>query len=118
MGHMWPPSACPQVKNPAARLRCATGLCEVHGSAVSRVELDLVDPVAEAVVGFQLRRIVIGFDAPSEDIGRAADRPERADPVGRPVTTFAFQRLLKGLVDAKEVDVFESRGLIEHLVSG
>ena len=104
IGQPWPGSVCDQARKPAARRTCACGSpasCCSHGAACSpwpdralhqpvpgRVELDLVDPVAVAVVRRQLGVVLVGQHAVLAGLGgaglgaraRAGPRRTSAEP--------------------------------------
>src|SRR5204862_7261406 len=60
---------------------------------VRRVVLDLVDPVAVAVMGAQDRLVAIGELAPALRLPAAGQRPEFGDLVEAPLAALADQRL-------------------------
>ena len=60
------------------------------------MELDLVDPVAVAVVGVQHRRILVGQPAPLLRLGTARAPAEGAQLVERPPGTLALEPLEQG----------------------
>ena len=57
------------------------------------VEVDLVDPVAEAVVGAQPRRVLVRLEAPADRPRRAGEGADLAHPVLGPLAALAAQRL-------------------------
>ena len=80
------------------------------------VELDLVDPVAEAVVGAQLRRVLVRRRPKGEDPLRSGQRPDGRDPLLCPVGPLAPHRLPQRLVSLEDVVVDQRRWLVEDLV--
>ena len=117
--------------NIAARATCAPGCGSCQGSewrpkpiparissCHGGVELDLVDPVAEAVVGAEPRRVLVRLAAPA--LGDGAPR-ERADFLGVvlcPAGALAPQRLDQHAIRLEDVVVLERRGLVQDLVRG
>ena len=108
----------------------ATGLARSrHGQAVDlaldraaqqpvpgRVELDLVDPVAEAVVGAQDREVALGPAASA----RASSTLPATAPASRARSTphsppSRYERLAQREVDLEQVDRLERRRLVEDL---
>ena len=101
--------------NIAARATCAPGRGSRQGSACSAVrdgdvhqlvpggvELDLVDPVAVAVVGAQDGRVLVRLPAPLERLA-ARDLAERAGAVVGPAGALALERLDQRPVLLEEV---------------
>ena len=82
------------------------------------VELDLVDPVAVAVVGAQLGLSLVGLHSPLDRLARAADRPQLARAALGPLAALAPQRLLQRLVGVEGVVVLQRRGLVEDFMGG
>src|SRR5437016_2977371 len=79
------------------------------------IELDLVDPVAVAVVGAQDRQVALGparVLASLRAAGRAAGLPS---PVHPPLSALAGQRLLQGQIHLEVVDRLQWRSLVEDL---
>ena len=72
-GHVARPAAAS--RHGSACSPCSTAAS--HQLVLGRVELDLVDAVAEAVVGAQHRRVLVGLDAPAR-CALAARRARRA----------------------------------------
>ena len=75
------------------------------------VELDLVDPVAEAVVGAQLRRVLVREPSPFERLA-AEQLAEPAQRLVRPAGALARDRLDERPVLAVEVVALERRRLV------
>ena len=65
---------------------------EAHQLVPRRMELDLVDPLAEPVVRPQLRRVLVREPPPLERLARQ-QRPERRTALGGPARAFALERL-------------------------
>src|SRR5690349_21063252 len=83
----------------------------------SRMKLDLVDAVPEAVVRAEHRRIAIRLLSRLE--GLASDPlPEPTHAVLGGGSAFAVERLGKDAVGVVEIVAFEQRGLIQNLVRG
>jgi len=78
------------------------------------VEFDLVNPVAETVVGAKDRGIAIRDRAESEGLA-AHDCPELQEPVKTPPTTFPRHRFSEHAVLREQVVVLEGRGLVQDL---
>ncbi len=81
-----------------------------------RVELDLVDPVAEAVVSAQLRRVLVRLRAAADHVRAAADRAQLAGLVLGPVAALAAQRLDQHRVPLEDVVALQRRRLVGDLV--
>jgi hypothetical protein len=76
---------------------------DLHKSVPRGVKLDLVDPVAEPVVGAKLRRVRIGLEAPVDRLLRAGQVPEVVDEVMGPARAFPLQRLAQRSVSLEQV---------------
>ena len=76
-----------------------------------RIELDLVDPLAEAVVRAKPRRVVVREPAELERLA-AERRAERAQRLVRPRSALARDRLDERTVLAVEVVSLERRRLV------
>jgi hypothetical protein len=81
----------------------------------ARVQLDLVEPVAEAVVREQPRLVALGAAAVLLRLGRAGHQATVAHAVDRPAAALALERLLQRHVGREQVDVLERDGLIEDV---
>ena len=79
----------------------------LHQRVIGGMERHEVDPVAEAVVGFELRAESIGERAEREVVGRAGELAERGEIVVRPGRAFAPHRLLQRGVLQVQVEVDE-----------
>ena len=86
-----------------------------HQFVPGRVELDLVQAVAIAVVGAQDRLVLIGQHAPAQRLG-ARQPPECDRAIVRPGATLALERLDQRRVRREDVPVLQRRGLVEDLV--
>jgi hypothetical protein len=84
----------------------------------ARVVVDLVDPVAVAVVGDQARVVALGAAAVLAGLRAAGHDGGLADPLLRPAGPLADERLAEGGVRGQQVDVLEGRGLIRDPVRG
>ena len=80
------------------------------------VELDLVDAVAVAVVGAELRRVLVGEGAEALGALAAGQRADRGDPLLGPVGALAAHRLDQRPVGLEEVVVDQRRRLVGDLV--
>jgi hypothetical protein len=80
-----------------------------------RVELHFVDPVPEAVVRAEDRRIGVRLSAPDDRLA-AGQGPEAVRSRLRPATSLAPERLDEGPVLPEEVVVRQRRRLVQHLV--
>ena len=76
---------------------------ERHQLVPRRVELDLVDPVAEAVVGAQPRRVLVRLRPQPDRVRAPADRAELAGSLRGPVAALAPQRLDQHPVGLEDV---------------
>ena len=128
---MTPSLALPHSMNSAARTTCAPGCGLAPGQAVDlaldraaqqpvpgRVELDLVDPVAVAVVGAQDRLVALGAPAVLARLDAPGDRAGLAGAVDAPAAALALERLLQRQVDLEQVDRLQRRRLVEDLAGG
>ena len=77
------------------------------------VELDLVDPVAEAVVRAQARRILVREPSPLERLA-GQERAERARARGRPAGALTLERLGERPVLGEQVVAVERRRLVRR----
>src|SRR5712691_6365974 len=80
------------------------------------MELDLIDAIAEAVVGVKLRRVRVGLEAPAERLLGPAEMAELVNHVVRPPGAFAFQRLAERRVGLEEVVADERWRLVQRSV--
>jgi hypothetical protein len=83
-----------------------------------RVELDLVDPVAVAVVRAEDRRVALGAPAVLERLDAARERACLARPVDAPSATLPLEPLAQGEVDLEQVDRLERWRLVQDLARG
>jgi hypothetical protein len=79
------------------------------------IELDLVDPVAVAVVGVQDRDVALRAASVPERLNAAGDFAGLPCPRGTPVAALTLQGLLQRDVDIEQVDRLERRGLVQDL---
>ena len=82
-----------------------------HQLVPRRMELDLVDPLAEAVVRPQLRRMLVREPPPLERLA-VEQRPERRTALGRPARAFALERLDERSIRREEVVTGERGRLV------
>jgi hypothetical protein len=82
------------------------------------VEGDLVDAVAESVVGSKAGRALIRLRAPADRPGRAGERPYLVRAIGGPPATLAIECLDQDAVGGKRVVVFQRRRLVDDLMGG
>ena len=80
-----------------------------------RVELDLVDPVAVAVVRAQDRYVVLGAPAVLERFHAPARRAGLAGAVDPPAAALALKPLSQGEIDLEQVDRLERWRLVQDL---
>ena len=80
------------------------------------MEVHLVDPVAEPVVGAQLRRVLVRLRSPADGPRRAGEGADLARPFLGPVPTLAPQRLDQDPVGLEGVVVLQRGGLVDDLV--
>ena len=84
---------------------------KLHEVVPRAMKLDLVDPMAVAVVRAQPRRVLVGLKAPAD--GVAAPRgADLAAALERPAAALARQRLDERDVVVEEVASFERRRLV------
>ena len=83
---------------------------------VGRVIVDLVDAVAEAVVGAHHGRVLVGEPAQLDRLGAAGERADLARLLVDPAGALALNRLHEGHVAGVEVDALEGGSLVEDLV--
>jgi hypothetical protein len=86
---------------------------DLHQLVPRRVELDLVDSFAEAVVSAQPRRVRVGLEAPVDGLLRAGERAEVADQVVGPACALALEGFAQRCVRFEEVVVDERRRLVQ-----
>ena len=122
---MTPALACVQTDSSAARATCAPGRGSAHGRAwicradrpveqpvPARVQLDLVDPLPEAIVGQQPRLVAFRPARMRLRLGGGGDDAGLANTVQRPAGAFALEPFAERGVAGQEVDVFERNGLV------
>ncbi len=80
-----------------------------------RIELDGVDPVAEAIVGGQPRLVALGAAGVLARLDAAGDGAGLAGALGAPAPALAVERLLEREVELEQVGGLKRRRLIEHL---
>jgi hypothetical protein len=85
---------------------------EGHELVPGRVELDLVDPVAEAVVALEHGQVSVGQVAQLHDPGAAGLGAERLEPGFGPIGALAPGRFPQANVGLEEVDVDQRRRLV------
>ena len=81
-----------------------------------RVELDLVDAVADPVVGLQLRRVLVGGGAQGDDPLRAGKLADGRDPRLGPIGPLAAHGLAQRAIRLEDVVVDEGGSLVEDLM--
>jgi hypothetical protein len=74
-----------------------------HQSVIARVVLDLVDAVAEAVMGVELGRVAIGVKTPADGLGGAGERSQAPEWLFGPAGPFPVQAFDKDLVLNEDV---------------
>src|SRR5881398_3021269 len=82
-----------------------------------RMELDLVDPVPEPVVGPELRRVAVGLEPPLDRFRTACDPADIEEEGGRPSGALAFDRLPQHRIRPVDVVVLERWWLVEDAVA-
>ena len=129
---MTPALALPHSVNSAARTTCAPGLAGSRqgrpwisrsiaprsSQCQRRVELDLVDPVAVAVVGAQDRLVALGPAAVLERLGAAGGGARLPGAVDAPAAALALERLAQREVELEQVDRLQRRRLVEDVAGG
>ncbi len=91
----------------------------LHQPVPRGMELDLIDPVAETIVGPQHGRVGVGLKPPVDRLLRTGETAQLADHVLCPRATFPLERLAQRRVRLEEVVVDERRRLIEtHSCTG
>jgi hypothetical protein len=76
------------------------------------VELDLIDPVAVAVVGVQDRDVALGAATVLERLDTPGHPAGFAGAVEAPAPALALQAVLQRAVDVEQVDRLERRRLV------
>ena len=89
---------------------------EPHQLVPGGVELGLVDPVAVAVVGAELRRVLVGEPPELDHVGAAGDLADRRDLLDGPVGALPADCLTHHRVGGEDVVVGQRRGLVGDLV--
>src|SRR5665213_1777098 len=87
----------------------------LHQAMPGGVELDLVDAIAETVVGAELGRVGVCLEAPGDRLLGAGEPPELAHHVLRPRAALAFQRLAEWRIRVEQVVIDEGWRLVEGL---
>jgi hypothetical protein len=96
---------------PGERVRLVLD-ADLHQLVPGRMKLNLVDAVAEAVVGPQDGRIAIGLKSPGDDLCAAGHFAEPRQPVETPGAPLAGHGLAQRDVAGEEVVVLEGRRLV------
>lgn len=89
-----------------------------HQLVPGRVEFHLVDPVAEAVMGAQLRLVAVGLARELLDMGGAGQRAAGFQRVPGPVGAKTFQGLAEGNVAGEGVVTGEIGCLVADFMRG
>ncbi len=89
-----------------------------HQLVIGRVKLDFVAPVAARIERPQFWRIFVGDAAPRRHRGRTPMLPELRQFLLRRSAAVGRDRLREWLIQCEQIDVFERRRLVEHLVGG
>ena len=88
---------------------------DIHQLVIGRVVLDLVDPVAVAVIRVQHRRVDVGQPAPLQRLRTSAEPTQFAHLGARPAGAFASQTVLQRRV-VRRVEVDQRRRLVEDVM--
>ena len=96
---------------PRQRVQAVTDR-DPHQLVPRRVDLDLVDALAEAVVGAEVRRVRVGLEAPVDRLLGPGQATELVDQVVGPGAAFALQGLAEGRVGLEDVVIDERRRLV------
>ena len=91
---------------------------DLHQLVPGRVEIDLVDAVAEPIVSAQPRRVRVGGETPFDRLFRAGQRAQLADQPLRPRSALALERLAQRAVGLEQVVADERRRLVQDLGDG
>src|SRR5258708_2753926 len=83
-----------------------------------RVELDLVDPVSEPVVGPQDREVALGAAGVLARLDAAGEGPRLTRALDAPLAALALERLAQRHVDLEQVDRLQRGRLVEDLAGG
>ncbi len=84
----------------------------------TRVELDGVDAVAEAIMRVEHRHVALGPARVLARLDAAGHGAGLAHAIKPPVAALAHERLLQHEVDLEQVDRLQRRRLIENSASG
>lgn len=91
---------------------------QVEEPVPGRMEINLVDPVAIAVVSSEFRRVAVGKKTPLVNFGRGDPPPKLLDLVDGPSGVVALQCVDQGRLRCGQVVLVERGGLIQDLVGG
>ncbi len=83
-----------------------------------RMKFDLVDAMAEAIEGAQVRRIAVGGKAKRDGLGFAQRGAERAKVAFRPRRAFTPHRVAQDRIAAEQAVGLERRRLVADLEHG
>ena len=100
------------------RPRHARFKTEAHELVVGGMKLDFVDPVAEAVEGFQLWRIFVGKAPPFERLETADAFAKYSKLVAVRSRPVSFECALQRNVELEGVEIHKGWRLVEHLMRG
>ena len=89
---------------------------EAHQLVPGGVELDLVDPVAVAIVGAELRRVLVRLPAQLDHVGASGDLAGLGDPLLGPAGALPAHGLGHHPVRLEDVVVHQRRRLVGDLV--
>ena len=87
-----------------------------HEFMIGGMEFHLVDALAVAIEGFELRRVPVGLHRPVRDFGRARARAEFGEALRVHRAARMTQRVLQRCIGREQIDVFEGRRLVRDLM--
>ncbi len=96
----------------------AVGDPDRHQLVPGAVEDDLVDPMAEAVVGAQLGPLLVGLEAEADDPLGAAQLAQLANAALGPAGPLALQGLAQRAVLLEGVEALQRGWLVDHRMGG
>ncbi len=88
----------------------------VHQLVIGRMVIDLVHPVAVAVVGLELRLVGVGLVAPLDHLRAGGLETVAVQLLDAALAAFAQHRVVERGVAPEGVVILQRRGLVEHLM--
>ena len=105
----------PAFRSPCRMVNAGMGAAR-HQFMIGRMKLDLVAPVAACIEGSQLWRILVGKTTALGHRRRTPKLPEFGQFLRGRTAAIGRDRLFQWRVQFEQIDLFERRRLVEHVV--